>query len=130
MEKERFEIKPEHLKLIQRFCIGWQDCEFGAPEIDPKRPYGNSDVIQDMVEVLGFEEIDPERFLFKLFGEEYRLKGEDKYNIEFDDQEKLVEILTNLHKETEIALQICLETQIFQTGIFKHEKYGGKWEKA
>lgn len=130
MEKERFEIKPEHLKLIQRFCIGWQDCEFGAPEIDPKRPYGNSDVIQDMVEVLGFEEIDPERFLFKLFDKEYRLKGEDKYNIEFDDQEELVEILTNLHKETEIALQICLETQIFQTGIFKHEKYGGKWEKA
>ena len=50
MEKERFEIKPEHLKLIRRFCIGWQDCEFGAPEIDPKRPYGNSDVIQDMVD--------------------------------------------------------------------------------
>ena len=35
--------------------VGWQDCEYGAPEIDPKRPYGNSDVEGDIAEILGWE---------------------------------------------------------------------------
>ena len=41
-DKKTFEVKPEHIKLIKKMCISWQDCEFGAPAIDCKRPYGNS----------------------------------------------------------------------------------------
>jgi hypothetical protein len=33
--------------------ITWDDCEFGAPACDCKRPYGNSDVYGDMAEILG-----------------------------------------------------------------------------
>jgi len=131
MEKERFEIKPEHLKLLQRFYVGWGYCEFGAPEIDQKRPYGNSNVHQDMIKVLGFETIKDGIYKFKLFENEWLLKGEDEHNIYLEgaDEEKLIDELDKLHKETEIALQICLQTQTFQTGIFEREMYVGKWKK-
>jgi len=42
-DKIRFELTEQHLKLIRRMTVRYNDyCEFGAPEIDPKRPYGNS----------------------------------------------------------------------------------------
>lgn len=131
MEKDKFEMKVEHLKLLQRFIVGWQDCEFGAPEIDPKRPYGNSHVHQDMIEVLGFETLKEGIYKFKLFGKEWLLKGEDEYNIYLEgaDEEKLIDELDKLHKETEIALQICLDTQSFETGKYEAEKYTSNWKK-
>ena len=53
---ERFTVRPIHLELIKRFYVSWNECEFGAPTIDPKRPFGNSDVEYD------FEEITGEKF--------------------------------------------------------------------
>lgn len=47
-----FEVRPEHLKLLRRMHVGWNDIEYGAPEIDPKRPYGNSSVENDVREIL------------------------------------------------------------------------------
>ena len=46
-------MKEEHLKLLKEMYVGWNECEFGAPEIDPKRPYGDSDVYEDMNKILG-----------------------------------------------------------------------------
>jgi hypothetical protein len=48
-----FTITENHLKLLKRLNVDWDDCEFGAPCIDPKRPYGNSDVLDDIAEILG-----------------------------------------------------------------------------
>lgn len=45
----------EHLKLLRRAYVSWENCEFGAPSIDCKRPYGNSDVITDICEILGWK---------------------------------------------------------------------------
>ena len=45
-----FTVTEEHLKLLRRAYVDWEDCEFGAPAIDCKRPYGNSDVIADIGE--------------------------------------------------------------------------------
>jgi len=50
-----FEITREHLKLLKNMYVGWDDCEFGAPNIDPKRPYGNSDVINDIANALSIK---------------------------------------------------------------------------
>ena len=47
-----FTVTDEHLKLLRGAYVGWDDCEFGAPAIDCKRPYGNSDVIADIAEIL------------------------------------------------------------------------------
>jgi len=38
----------EHIALLEEMNVRWSDVEFGAPEIDPKRPYGNSGVLADM----------------------------------------------------------------------------------
>lgn len=33
-----FTLTDEHLTLLRAAYIGWEDCEFGAPAIDCKRP--------------------------------------------------------------------------------------------
>lgn len=50
---KRFIVKPIHLELIKRFYVRWNICEFGAPTIDPKRPFGNNDVKNDFEEITG-----------------------------------------------------------------------------
>ena len=132
MGKKRFEIKENHLKLLQRFSVEWQEAEFGAPGIDPKRPYGNSGVEQDMLEILGLKELKEGVFEFELDGEKWLLKGEDKYNIYLEgaDEEKLCGRLNELHKETGKALQICLVRQKFETGFFEAEAYNDDWKKV
>ena len=134
MDKEKFEIKKEHLKLLQRFNVGFNDeCEFGAPEIDPKRPYGNSSVYQDILEILGMKELKSGVFEFELFGEKWILKGEDKYNLYLDgaDEERLIEQLDKLHKEMETVLQICLCTLSFEIGEYETEPYDyDGWKKV
>lgn len=132
MENKKFEIKEEHLKLIKRMYVSWEDCEFGAPRIDCKRPYGNSDVYQDIIEILGLEEISEGVFRFIFKNKEWLLKGEDKYNLYLDgtDEEKLCKELRILHKETGIALQICLRTQSFDLGYYEAEAYSQEWIKC
>lgn len=44
-------------KLASHLCWEWCSCEYGAPAVDPKRPYGNSSVEVDILEIL---EIKPE----------------------------------------------------------------------
>jgi len=46
-----FTITENHLNLLKRLNVEWYDCEFGAPCIDPKRPYGNSNVESDIYEM-------------------------------------------------------------------------------
>jgi hypothetical protein len=87
MTKKEFILKEEHLKLLKEAYVGWYDCEYGAPCIDPKRPYGNSDVERDIAEILNW-------------------KIDDEYDELSKSQLKEVE---NLHAETEIALQIVLQ---------------------
>lgn len=42
----------DHLTLLAASEWDWNDCEFGAVSMDPKRPYGNSDVDTDLAELL------------------------------------------------------------------------------
>jgi len=132
MDKEVFEVKEEHLKLLNEMCVGWNDCEFGAPEIDCKRPYGNSCVHQDMLKILGMRELKEGIYEFELNNKKWLLKGEDKNNIYLDgaDEEKLCDELDNLHKEMEEVLQICLSSMSFEAGIYEAEKYSSKWIKT
>jgi hypothetical protein len=101
-----FEIKEEHLLLLQKAYIGWDNCEYGAPSIDCKRPYGNSDVENDIAEIFGWEI--------------------DEYLTEVQSR-----IARNLHEETKTTLQICLSLQKFETGVYRQtEEYNDRaWEK-
>lgn len=48
-----FVVTPQHLALLRRANVRWVgSIEYGAPAIDPKRPYGNGDVESDIREIL------------------------------------------------------------------------------
>lgn len=47
------EITDDHIKLAKELIISWQDHPYsGHPEVDAKRPYGNSNVEEDLAEHL------------------------------------------------------------------------------
>ena len=119
-----FEVKKEHLTLLKHMYVGWHDCEFGVPEIDPKRPYGNSDVIGNMIKIFG-KEVKRGIFKVDLLGKEYYIaNGEDS-----EDTDELEGVLNKLHRETETVLQIALNTGMFKEGKYKLEhEYGVDWE--
>ena len=105
-----FTVTDQHLALTRNMYVDWYDCEFGAPAIDPKRPYGNSAVLADIAEHLGIEV--PERVL----------DGEE------DWPEELETRLERLHAETAVVLQIALDTGAFKAGEYSREKYG-RWSE-
>jgi len=123
----QFEIKEEHLKLLKEMNVGWNDCEFGAPEIDPKRPYGNSGGVDDVARVIGFKKNKDTVEFDKEDAKDYgNLK---EYFEEADWTEKSYDYLYNLHKDMEIVLQIVLSTLSFKEGKYKRkDTYSSEWE--
>ena len=94
-----FTVTDEHLRLLRRAYITWDDVEFGAPGTDPKRPYGNSNVYGDIAEILDVPESKwADEDLNPLLDAEWRF--------------------LRLHVETAIALQIALATGEFRTGRY------------
>src|ERR1700734_729843 len=86
-----FTVTEDHLKLLRHAYVGWDDCEFGAPAIDCKRPYGNSDVIDDIAEILG-------------------VPDEQVRDEESEILPGVKAAFTCLHGETATVLQIALAT--------------------
>lgn len=86
----KFTLTQDHIKLLSKTYISWNDCEYGAPEINPKRPYGNSDVIDDIAEIL------------EIKGKECSNCGEPDYS------DKDFAYMEQIHKELETALKIVL----------------------
>ena len=108
-ELKEFEVTDTHLLLLRRMYVSWDDCEFGAPEINPKRPYGNSDVVGDIAVML-----KPEI-------EDWSYERRRAY-IDTKTQE-----YTRLHAEAGLALQICLQRGAFTVGRFRKVGWH-RWE--
>ncbi len=104
-------ITKEHLKLLKRMHVEWGHCEYGAPAINPKRPYGNGGVETDICEILG------------------------KKRVQVDYEEGFLtedlEYASKIHAEMEDVLQICLCTGKFEEGEYEKEcKYDSiSWKK-
>jgi hypothetical protein len=110
--KVKFTITEDHLKLLKRMFVEWNFDEFGAPCIDPKRPYGNSDVDADIAAILDLP---------------FNIDEDGEKNYSPDVWAKVSQI----HEETQVALQICLCTQQFKAGTYmKLDKYDATswWE--
>ena len=113
MEKKKiFTMTKEHLKLFRRMYVGWDDCEFGAPEIDPKRPYGNSSVLEDIHEILTGESIG----------------CTDSKRDDLTDEES--QHYSKLHQEMQGALQVALATGTFKTGEYEASEYSNDWQRV
>ena len=86
-----FTVTEDHLKLLRHVHLYWDYGEgYGAPAIDPKRPYGNSDVERDIAEILDAPDSDWEL-----------LDGEVPHPTP-DAQERF----TRLHVETMLVLHV------------------------
>lgn len=59
-EQKTFVLTENHVQLLRAMWVGWCGDEYGAPEIDPKRPYGNSDVPEDIREGLSMPNLTDE----------------------------------------------------------------------
>ena len=103
---KHFTITEQHLKLLQRMNVDWNDDYYGAPAINAKRPYGNGDVVDDIMDILGLN-------VWKApLTEMLRCK------------------ILDLHQETKLALQICLATQSFKPGKYVAPDYTNDWAKV
>jgi hypothetical protein len=94
-----FTVTEEHLRLLRCARVFWYDAEFGAPSIDPKRPYGDSNVFGDIAEILDVP------------GSEW---ADEDLSPSLDARWRFL----RRHVETAIALQIALATGEFRTGHY------------
>lgn len=104
-KKMEFEITENHLKLAKNFVVDWCYDEYGAPCIDPKRPYGNSDVDVDISEILSVE----------------LESKEDGYYI---PSEKQSSKFRNIYEEMMLVLEIWFTIGQIKTGKFyRNDEY-------
>jgi hypothetical protein len=81
--------------------------EWGAAEIDPKRPYGNTNVIADIAELVGRSPVNEDG---------------DLTDVDYSYCRKL-------HEQTPTALQIVLSTRSFVPGTYRLKtSYDKDWE--
>jgi hypothetical protein len=108
MTEQRFTVTEQHIKLLRAANVSWGDDEFGAPCVDPERPYGNSAVYADIAHLI--------------------------WEIETSDSDifsdSMVEAMDRLHGETKTALQIFLATGVMEPGDYVAPQYTRNWRKV
>jgi len=104
-----FVLTDTHIKLLRAANVDWWALGYGAPCIDPKRPYGNSAVISDIINITGLSAVQDENGKW---------------------QPVIEEAATRLHCETETALQIILMTGRFEPGTYQADDYSRNWRKV
>jgi hypothetical protein len=96
----KFELTENHIKLLNRGYVEFDPgAYYGAASLNPKRPYGNSGVIDDIYEILNDKEWD--------------------YDEQGDMEDEYVDELLKIHEETATALQIILCTKSFEPGMYE-----------
>ena len=97
-----FEVTEDHIRLLRAAYVGWDDCEYGAPAVNCKRPYGNSS-----------PNVEPD--IAKLLG--WALEGDDGDEPCLSEQQR--DRARTLHEETRHALQIFLATGEMKPGTYR-----------
>lgn len=108
---KEFCVTEDHIKLLRKAIVNWQDMGPGGPCVDPVQPYGTTCAQCDIAKILN---IKP-RYSHKDQTIEYR-----------EDQ---IEYMEKVHKETKIVLQIFLRTGKMEPGLYRDTLWN-KWEKA
>lgn len=94
--RKQFTIKEEHLKLLRRLQIDEVDFR-----IDQKRPFGNSDVYKDVVDIL-------------------------EWKVNYDENSQMgVEWVERVDK---ILKELCTALEIIVQSLGDHHDYVGKWK--
>lgn len=135
-------ITQQHLDLLKQAYISEYECEFGGWGLDCKRPFGNSDVIGDILEILGYIKsgltIDdlPKELQDDVENRDIRY---DFKSGEFEELDEVTEMLEEYYYEDLMKIYNELEhviTIIFQNpGVnilnetyYLVNRYDNKWE--
>lgn len=94
-----FTLTEDHIKLLRNAHVQWNFRGTGAPEIDTKRPYGDSDVFSQILYILD--------------------RQPDWGNGQWSEAQ-IVEA-EKIHKEIEFALQIVLCCKSFRPGTYRRK---------
>ena len=105
----RLVVTDEHIKLVRSMRFRWDGCEFGAVAVDSKRPYGNSDVLGDIAEMVGVAPRDEDA---------------DEWPDGVEDW------LRALHAGACIALEIAAHTGALQPGAYVRDARTYRWRAA
>jgi hypothetical protein len=100
-----FLVTSKHLALAKRLSIIWYDRENGGPGADIVRPYGNSGLISDIAEIIGYPLPEGDA-CFSAAAEHY---------------------LEGLHRDMHIVLQIILHTRQVKAGVYKKPSLTDDW---
>lgn len=114
-----FDVKPYHLRLLQKCYTSWDVCEFGAPQIDPKRPFGNSGA-NSILTVVAKETGALDHLMDSL--------DLDECNIYDVLKPEKTQELIHIYKELEICLQILLNDLAIVPGRYQLIGYGKNWK--
>lgn len=107
-EFERFEIKQIHLDLLKQSIWRFNDMCEGSVGMDIKRPYGNSDPLDDILEELKIEKVE--------------LGDRDEGYLE-----EYNELAQQIHEEMVVVMDIICKTQQVSMGIYENVKFGEKF---
>lgn len=110
-----FQLRQEHLALLEHVNIRWSNVEYGGPGVDEKRPFGNSGsgyIEREICEYLGLDPISEDRHGAPIYDEDERHDAVQRY------------------EELDTALQIILTCQTFTPGVFEKQQYGRDWERV
>lgn len=103
-----FEVTHDHIKLLRALNVSWCYDEFGAPAIDPKRPYGSSDVVGSLIETLDLPYADTGVIPDNVYSK-----------------------VRKLHDELDTVLEIVLQTGSFEPGVYRRAcPYVGRWQRV
>lgn len=99
-----FTLTPAHITLMSKWYIEEGSCEACPPEVNQKRPWGNSDYLNDMAKILELP-VDPDEGIY--------------------ENEELCNKLEDTLAELVDALQIVLSCQTFEPGVYE---FWGKYD--
>lgn len=96
--------------------VGWSPVETGAPEIDPKRPYGNSNVERDIYALLDGGPWDEDHGMPAALSPQQWADRSAGYSV--------------LHRSTATALQVILTAGSFEPGTYETPRYFTAWVRV
>ena len=103
---QRFEVTPDHIALLQRMYVQWDySAYYGAPAVNIKRPYGNSDVVDDVHEICDWPRPDAEE------DEEYTDEQEDRALKIHEQMDTVLQIL--VHNPSGISPGVYVNVSAF-----------------
>ena len=109
---EEFVLKNEHLALLAKVNLVWREGENGAPAVDSKRPYGNSDAMKDIANILSEAQ-----------GTCPHCKADLSPGAFPTGQ------LGGLHRETLTAMEVIFQSGLTTPGLYVRDKETSPWRK-